>query len=63
MQLRIFTLPYSPQLSGFDDGPVREFISDKEQVRLKTQFFIKEGQPHWTVMVRYNDSEDSEALA
>ena len=61
MQLKVFTLPYQASLGGFNDEPLREFLADKEVLGIDCQFFVKDGLPHWTVLVQYNVCERLEA--
>ncbi|HUW62920.1 MAG TPA: hypothetical protein VMZ06_18090 [Candidatus Bathyarchaeia archaeon] len=58
VQLKVFTLPWQAALGGFDDEPVRAFLVDKEVLAVDSQFFVKDGMPHWTVLVQYNLSEE-----
>ena len=57
MQIKVFTLPYQASLGGFNDEPLREFLADKAVHGITSAFFIKDGLPHWTVMVQYNVCE------
>ena len=50
---KIFTFPYQPALAGFDSNPLERFLLDKEVFELQAHFFLREGQPYWTVWVRY----------
>ncbi len=54
MQLKVFTLPYQASLGGFSDEALRSFLADKEVLCIDSQFFVKDGLPHWTVLVQYN---------
>lgn len=53
MQLKIFTFSFQPALGGFDTTILERFCLDKEVFELTAQFFLREGQPYWTVSVRY----------
>lgn len=53
MQLKIFTLPFISALGGFDTTVLERFCLDKEVFELTPEFFLREGQPYWTVCVRY----------
>ncbi|MFA6111135.1 MAG: hypothetical protein WDA75_20450 [Candidatus Latescibacterota bacterium] len=54
MLVRIFTLRFDPVLGGFDDGPLREFSSDKKVLSVRDHFFIKDETPCLAVVVTYN---------
>lgn len=38
MQLKVFTLPYEASLGGFNDEPLRAFLTDKEVLDIDSQF-------------------------
>ncbi len=61
MQMKVFTLPYQASLCGFNDEPLREFLVDKEVLDIDGQFFVKDGLPHWTMLVRYTIRDRLEA--
>ncbi len=61
MQIRVFSIPYVAGLGGFNDEPLRTFLSDKEVLDLHVQFFVKDGAPYWTVLVQYNLLAEPEA--
>ncbi len=54
MNVRVFTLPFSSALGGFDDGAVREFVKDKEVLAVRDHFFLKDESPHLVLVVTYN---------
>jgi len=54
VQIRIFTLAFSPRLGGFDDEPVRGFLADKQVHSLENWHFVHEGVPYWSVLVSYS---------
>jgi ATP-dependent DNA helicase RecQ len=54
MLVRVFTLKFSPLLSGFDDGEVRDFLKDKEVLAIRDHFFVKDETPYLAVLVTYN---------
>ena len=54
MQIRVFTLPFNTVLGAFDDEPLRAFLVDKEELAVDSRFFLKDGVPHWTVLLQYN---------
>jgi ATP-dependent DNA helicase RecQ len=53
MNAKVFTLRYQSLAQGFDDGPVREFLKDKELVSLREYFFIHHEVPHLALVVTY----------
>jgi superfamily II DNA helicase RecQ len=54
MLFRVLTLPFDPVLEGFPDEVVEEFCLNKQVHKLESQFFIKEGQPYWSVAIHYD---------
>jgi len=63
MQLRIFTIPFSSRLGGFDDEPLRLFIADKQVHDMESWHFIHEGVPYWSFVVSYAFLEEFPAKA
>ena len=55
MKLKIFTLRFSDEADGFDDGKVRTFLEDKEVVELMEHFFIRGKTPYLTLVVSYRE--------
>jgi ATP-dependent DNA helicase RecQ len=53
MNVKVFTLRYQSLAQGFDDGPVREFLKDKELVSLREYFFSHHEVPHLALVVTY----------
>ena len=51
--VKVFTMPFSDGVEGFDDDALRAFMADNEVVSLKEQFFFKDNLPYWSVMVVY----------
>lgn len=51
--MRIVTLPFDPELSSFDDEPVRGFLADKELLEMRDHFFVYQGKPHLAVVLIY----------
>jgi len=58
LQLRLFTIPFSPRLGGFDDEPLRAFIADKQVHSLESWHFVHEGTPYWSFCVTYMLKEE-----
>lgn len=63
MQLRLFTIPFSPRLGGFDDEPLRVFIADKQVHSLESWHFVHEGTPYWSFCIQYTLKEDVPAIS
>ena len=40
MLARVITLRFDPVLSSFDDGPLRDFLKDKEVLSIRDHFFV-----------------------
>ena len=53
VRVRIFTLPFSDELGGFDDNPLREFLLAKDVSSVRERFLRKDGRPSWTALVTY----------
>ena len=53
MQTRVITLRFNSLLDGFDDGPLREFIKDKEVISVRDHFFLRNDQPYLALLVNY----------
>jgi len=47
------TLRFDPVLDGFDDGPLRDFLKDKEVLSLREHFFVKNEVPYLVVLATY----------
>ena len=57
MQIKIFTIPFTPRLGGFDDEPLRAFLSDKQVHSIESWHFVHEGLPYWSVLTNYTVRE------
>jgi hypothetical protein len=53
MLVRVFTLQFNTLLAGFDDGPLRDFIKDKEVLSIRDHFFIKNDIAYLALIVTY----------
>jgi ATP-dependent DNA helicase RecQ len=53
MPLRIFTLRFNPATESFDDSPITSFLGDKEVISIRDHFFVKDGTPYLSFVVRY----------
>ncbi len=56
MQIRIFTLQFNPLLGGFDEQPLRDFVTDKEVISLQDHFFQYDGRPYLTLILHYRQT-------
>ena len=57
MNIRIFNLPFSLAMGGFDDTEVRAFTSDKQVETIKDHAFMHNGVPHLSLVVLYHSSD------
>ncbi len=53
MLARVITLRFNPVRSSFDDGPLRDFLKDKEVLSIRDHFFVKHEVPYLAVLVTY----------
>lgn len=53
MLARVITLRFDPMTGSFDDGPLRDFIKDKEVLSIRDYFFVKHEVPYLVVLVTY----------
>jgi ATP-dependent DNA helicase RecQ len=53
MLTRVITLRFNGLLDAFDDGPLRDFIKDKELISVRDHFFIHRKQPYLAMTVNY----------
>ena len=53
MLARVITLRFDAVIGSFDDGPLREFLKDKEVLSIRDHFFVKNEVPYLTVLVTY----------
>lgn len=61
MRAKIFTLRFSPTLSGFDDSCVQDFVRDKEVLSLAQQLFVVHEVPHLLCVVHWQEQPVSAA--
>jgi len=52
--IRVFTLLFDKNISGFDDTEVRNFLADKRLLRVNEQFFEYGGVPHISLFLVYS---------
>lgn len=62
MKLKMFTLKFSPELDGFDDSALLQFLSNSEVSTVYQHAFEKEGQPYWAILVKYRHYLPGEQL-
>jgi superfamily II DNA helicase RecQ len=53
MRIKVFTLPFSSGINGFDDKPAREFLSDKKIVFVREHFFTENNRTYLALVVCY----------
>lgn len=46
-------MPFETDTEGFPDQVISEFCSNKKVLRIKSEFFQREGKPFWSVAVHY----------
>lgn len=61
MLARVITLRFDPVIGGFDDGPLRDFLKDKEVLSIRDHFFVKHEVPYLAVLVTYSLSQPEAA--
>ena len=55
MRVKLFTFRFSPMLGAFDDGPLIDFVRDKEVLAFREQFFLVADMPHLASVVTYQE--------
>jgi len=60
MPIRLFTVPFSEETQTFHDDVVQQFCVNKRIHKIETRFFVKHGQPYWTIAVLYGVILDDE---
>ena len=58
MLVKIITLVFSERLGGFDDTPVRDFVARHVVLKMRPEFFLKDGIPHWSILFSYDLSNE-----
>ena len=53
MLARVLTLRFDERLGGFDDGPLRAFVKDRQVCAIRDHFFVKDSTPYLAVVVTY----------
>jgi hypothetical protein len=53
MMARVFTLRFDPLLDAFDDGPMRDFLKDRELLSICDHYFEHDGRPYIAVTVTF----------
>ena len=60
LHVKVFTLPFSDRLAGFNDEPVQEFVRDKDVVEVRDRFFERDGIPYLALLIVYRAVEERE---
>jgi serine/threonine protein kinase/formylglycine-generating enzyme required for sulfatase activity len=55
MRAKVFTLRFSPTLSGFDDSCLQDFVRDKEVLSMQQQLFVVHETPHLLCIVSWQE--------
>ena len=65
MQVRIFTMAFDPRQESFPDEELCAFLLNKQVSMIRSEFFITNGKPYWTVLVQFETvvSQEKHALA
>ncbi|MBU6430083.1 MAG: HRDC domain-containing protein [Cyanobacteria bacterium REEB65] len=58
MKVRVFTLPWKPELGGFDDGKVSEFLQVRNAIDVCEHFFVHEKMPVLVLVVTYREPDN-----
>lgn len=53
MQMRVFSMSFDPDMGGFDDGPLRDFLVDKRVIEVREHYFSHEQIPQLSVLAIY----------
>lgn len=53
MLARVITLRFEASMDSFDDGPLRDFLKDKDVRAIREYFFVKDDTPYLAVLVTY----------
>jgi hypothetical protein len=61
LKLKVFTVRFSGSTEAFDDGPLQEFIADKEVIEYSEHFFIHENKPCLAILLAYRELESLES--
>jgi len=53
MLFKVFCLTFNSAQGTFDDGPIRDFLKDKEIIAINDHLFMRNEIPYLTVIVKY----------
>ncbi|MDX2245133.1 MAG: HRDC domain-containing protein [Bacteroidia bacterium] len=53
MFVNILTLPFLPEIEGFNDRLIQDFCANKRILHMESHFFIRENKPYWTILFSY----------
>ena len=56
MEIKILTVPFDKELSGFDSELIEDFILNKEVIAIDAEFFTAD-KPYWTFAIKYQPLE------
>ncbi|MFW6371706.1 MAG: hypothetical protein ACOC10_10950 [Bacteroidota bacterium] len=55
MAVKIITVPFNAQTGMFEEEALQDFLLNKKNVELKSEFFQVNGNAYWTVYVEYEE--------
>lgn len=53
MEATVLTLAFDPKRGGFPAEELEDFCLNKEVKTLRSEFFVRDGQPYWTVFIEF----------
>lgn len=62
MYLKIFTIPFDAEYSGFDDRELAEFSRQVQVLSIQSHLVQHQQQPHWTALVSYRPKGPASAF-
>lgn len=51
--IKVISVEFNAIVAGFDDSEIREFTKDKQIENICHHFFIRDGVPYLTFVVKY----------
>lgn len=55
MKVKVFTLPWRPEVGGFDDGELSSFLAERTAIEVCEHFFVHENAPVLVLVITYRD--------
>lgn len=55
MKVKVFDFAYRDEAGGFDDGPLQEFLVDKEIISFTEHHYTHGGLPHLVLVLSYRE--------